>query len=415
MFDLDRWQEIYSTLRKNKMRTILTAFGVFWGIFMLVVMLGAGQGLKHGVTAGMGDFATNSAFMWSQTTTIPYKGFPKGRWFTFTNEDIKALRDNVPEIDMLAPRIERNSSQVIYKLNTGSYSILGDYPDYNQIDPVELLKGRYVNEIDISSSRKVAVIGRRVADDLFDNDDDPIGKYVRIQGVYFQVIGVFASKHSGGWGEHQEQCITVPFTAMQKAYNIGNRVYYFALTSKSDISVSQTLEKAKAVLLARHSVSPDDKEAIGSNDVEEEFKKINGLFNGIAALVWLVGMGTLLAGIIGISNIMLVVVKERTKEIGIQRAIGATPYFIISQIMMEAVVLTSIAGYFGLVCGVGVVELVNGLLPPNDGTSMFSNPEVEFGVAINALIVLVVAGAVSGLLPAYRAISVKPIDALRYE
>ncbi len=414
MFDLDRWQEIYSTLRKNKMRTIMTAFGVFWGIFMLVVMIAAGRGFENGVTAGMGDFATNSAFMWSQNTTIPYKGFPKGRWFSFTNEDIKALRDNVPEIDMLAPRIERGSSPVVYELSTGSYSIQGDYPDYDKIDPVEIIKGRYINELDIKLSRKVAVVGRRVIDDLFEPDEDPMGKYIRIQGVYFQVIGVFASKHTGRWGESQEQCITLPFTSMQKTYNIGNRVYYFALTSKPGVSVSRTLERAKAVLLARHSVSPDDKEAIGSNDVEEEFLKIGRLFQGIAALVWLVGTGTLLAGVIGISNIMLVVVKERTKEIGIQRAIGATPLSIISQIMLEAVVLTAIAGYFGLVFGVGVVELASYMLPQSEN-SMFAHPEVKFNVAMSALGILVISGAVAGLIPAYRAIKVKPIEALRYE
>ncbi len=392
----------------------MTAFGVFWGICMLVVMLGAGEGLKNGITSGMGDFATNSAFMWTQTTTIPYKGFPKGRWFTFTNEDIKALRDNVPEIDMLAPRIQRGGSQVVYGLSTGSYQVDGDYPDYDKIDPVEIIKGRFINDIDIKASRKVAVVGKRVIADLFKPDEEPIGKYIRIQGVYFQIIGVFASKHTGRWGENQEQGITLPFTSMQKTYNIGNRVYYFALTSKPHVSVSQTLEKAKALMLARHSCSPDDKEAIGSNDVEEEFQKIGRLFNGIAALVWLVGIGTLLAGIIGISNIMLVVVKERTKEIGIQRAIGATPFTIISQIMLEAIVLTSIAGYFGLACGVGLVELADYMFPPSED-SMFAHPEIHFATAVSALCILIVSGALAGLIPAYRAIKVKPIDALRYE
>ena len=414
MFDLDRWQEIYSTLRKNKLRTVMTAFGVFWGIFMLVVMLGAGQGLKNGVTAGMGDFATNSAFMWTQNTTVPYKGFPKGRWFTFTNEDIKALRDNVPEIDMLAPRIQRGGVPVVYGLNSGAYQVQGDYPDFNQIDPVEIVKGRFINDIDINASRKVAVIGKKVADDLFRYDEEPIGQYIRIQGVYFQVIGVFASKHTGGWGESQEQAVTLPFTAMQRVFNIGNRVYFFALTAKPNVSVSQTLEKAKALMLARHSCSPDDKEAIGSNDVEEQFRKISLLFTGIATLVWLVGAGTLLAGVIGISNIMLVVVKERTREIGIQRAIGARPRTIIGSIMLEAIVLTAIAGYLGLVCGVGVVELVSYAIPPSPN-SMFANPEVHFGTAVTALCILIVSGALAGLIPAYRAVSVKPIDALRYE
>jgi putative ABC transport system permease protein len=401
-------------LRKNKLRTVMTAFGVFWGIFMLVVMLGAGRGLENGITMGMGDFATNSAFMWTELTTIPYKGFPKGRWFTFNNEDIKALRDNVPEIDMLAPRLQQGGVQVVYGLNSGMYQVQGDYPDFNGIDPVEIIKGRFINEIDISSSRKVAVVGKRVIDDLFDAGDEPIGKYIRIRGVYFQIVGVFASKHSGRWGESQEQAVTLPYTSMQRAFNVGNRVYFFAMTSKPNISVSQTIEKAKALMLARHSCSPDDKEAIGSNDVEEEFMKISRLFGGVAVLVWLVGTGTLLAGIIGISNIMLVVVKERTKEIGIQRAIGARPRIIITGIMLEAIVLTAIAGYFGLVCGVGIVELVDSAIPPSPD-SMFAHPEVHFGTAISALAILIVSGALAGLIPAYRAVSVKPIDALRYE
>ena len=414
MFDLDRWQEIYSTLRKNKMRTLMTAFGVFWGIFMLVVMLGAGRGLENGVSKEMGDFATNSAFMWTQATTIPYKGFPKGRWFTFTNEDIKALRDNVPEIDLLAPRIQRGGVPVVYGLSSAVYQIQGDYPDFNKIDPVDIIHGRYINDIDISTSRKVAVVGKRVIDDLFEPEEEPIGKYIRIQGVYFQVIGVFASKRSGGWGESQEQTITLPFTSMQRTFNIGNRVYLFALTSQPHVSVSQTLEKAKTLMLACHSCSPDDKEAIASNDMEEQFLKIKRLFNGVAALIWLVGTGTLLAGIIGISNIMLVVVKERTKEIGVQRAIGARPRTIIMSIMLEAVILTAIAGYFGLVCGVGVVELVDAAFPPAPDV-MFAHPEVHFRTALSALVLLIISGALAGLIPAYRAVSVKPIEALRYE
>jgi len=414
MFDLDRWQEIYSTLQKNKLRTVMTAFGVFWGIFMLVVMLGAGRGLENGIKSGMGDFATNSAFMWTQATTIPYKGFPKGRRFTFTNDDIKALRDNVPEIDMLAPRIERGGVPVVYGLNTGSYNVRGDYPDFNHIDPVEMLSGRFINEIDIREARKVAVLGQRVVSDLFRFDEEPVGTYIRIQGVYFQIIGVFASKHSGGWGENQELSITLPFTSMQRVFNIGNRFHNFALTAQPQVSVSQTLEKAKALLLARHSCSPDDSEAIGSNDVEEQFMKISMLFRAITALMWLVGIGTLLAGIIGISNIMLVVVKERTKEIGIQRAIGARPFIIINSIMLEAIVLTAIAGYLGLVCGVGVVELVDYAFPPSPDT-MFANPEVHFGTAVASLGILIFSGALAGLIPAYHAVSVKPIDALRYE
>ena len=414
MFDLDRWQEIYSTLRKNKMRTFMTAFGVFWGIFMLVVMLGAGSGLENGVAMEFGNFAQNSAFMWTQATTVPYKGFPKGRRFTFTNDDFKLLRDNVSEIDILVPRVQQGGTQVVNGLNIGAYQVQGDYPDFDKIDPVDILKGRFVNDFDIVNYRKVAVVGIRVIEELFDGDVEPIGKYIRIQGVYFQIVGVFASRRSGRWGESQELCITIPFTTMQRVFNLGNRVHRFALTAQPHISVSQTLDKAKTLMLARHSCSPDDKEAIGTNDMEEQYQRIARLFSGVSALVWLVGIGTLLAGVIGISNIMLVVVKERTKEIGIQRAIGARPSIIINGIMLEAIVLTAFSGYMGLVCGVGVVEFVDYTFPPS-AENMFAHPQVHFVTAITALSILIVSGAMAGLIPAYHAVSVKPIDALRYE
>ncbi len=414
MFDLDRWQEIYSTLRKNKMRTFLTAFGVFWGIFMLVVLQGAGRMLENGIAGSLGDFATNSAFMWAQTTTVAYKGFPKGRGFMFNNEDIKALRDNVSDIDLLAPRVQRGSSLVVYGLETGSYSINGDYPDFNQIDPVKISNGRFINQIDVDNYRKVAVIGRQVAEELFPADEDPIGQYIRIQGVYFQVIGVFTSERQ----QRRESTITIPFTTMQRAYNIGNQVYYFAMTAKPDVSVSKVLSQAKSLLQARHSISPDDREAIGAEDVEYEFQRITMLFSGINILVWIVGIGTLLAGVIGISNIMLIIVKERTHEIGIQRAIGATPRVIITQIMLEAIVLTTIAGYFGMVCGVGVVEAAAHIManaPSENRMASLFVPEVQFVVAVRALMIIIFCGALAGLIPAYRAVKVKPIDALRYE
>ncbi len=420
MFDLDRWQEIIHTLKNNKMRTFLTAFGVFWGIFILVIMLGSGKGLENGVTNGMGDFATNSVFIWGQRTSIPYKGFKRGRRIEFTNEDTKALRQSIPEIELLAPRIQawggNGENNVVRGLKTGAFSILGDYPEVNKIDPLTITQGRFINQIDLQEKRKVAVIGQRVYNALFENNEDAIGQYIRINGVYFKVVGLFQSKHNGGWAQWQEQAIFMPLTTLQKTYNYGNRVGHYSITSISSISASKVEEKVKRLLSQRHHIHPDDKEAIGSNNVEEEFLRINGLFNGISLLVWIVGIGTLLAGIIGVSNIMLVVVKERTNEIGIQRAIGATPTHVISQIITESVVLTLIAGYIGLAAGVGVIELVAYQLAkaPSDG-QMFTNPEVNFQIAMAALGILVFSGALAGLIPAHRAVSIKPIDALRAE
>lgn len=421
MFDIDRWQEIMSALLKNKLRTLLTAFGVFWGIFMLIVMLGSGKGLQNGVTSDFGNFATNSCFMWTQRTSVPYKGFPRNRSFNFNNDDIKALRENIPEIDLLAPRLEgggmRGGDNVIRGLKSGAFTINGDYPDWNRIDPVTMTSGRFLNENDILGQRKVAVIGNKVADILFKPGEVRLDQYIRIKGVYFKVVGTFKPANSNvNFGGDKEQTIFMPFTTLQKTYNYGSVVGWFAMTSKPGIPVTVVEDKAIALMARRHSVSPEDKEALGHFNMEKEYNKMMGLFAGINGLVWLVGTGTLLAGVIGISNIMLVIVKERTKEIGIRRALGARPSNIIGQIITESIFLTSVAGYFGLVVGVALLEGINYLLVNSGGeSSMFKRPEVNFNVAMIALFILVVSGALAGLIPARRAVSIKPIDALRDE
>ena len=426
MFDRDRWQEILSALKQNKLRTVLTAFGVAWGIFMLVIMLGSGNGLRNGILDGMGGFATNSVFMWSQPTNVAYKGFKKGRQYAFNNSDTKAILDKVPEIATLAPRLQARfwqkpgESNVVRGLKTGAFNIMGDYPDYYKTDPLTMLKGRYIDDDDINYKRKVAVIGIRVRDALFTAKENPIGQYIRIKGVFFMVIGVFRSQHNGGWAEWQEQWVDMPLTTMQQTYNYGQDVSFYGITAKTGISATVVEDKVKALLKQRHSISPDDKEAIGSENVEKNFIKLNGMFAGINGLVWIVGIGTLLAGVIGVSNIMLIIVKERTKEIGIHRAIGAAPRVIISQIITESVFLTTLAGYTGLVLGVGVIEMINMLLIKQaaanpEARTMFTRPEVDFSLAVTAMTILIICGAIAGLIPARRAVSIKPIDALRYE
>ena len=421
MFDIDRWQEIYAALKSNKLRTFLTAFGVFWGIFMLIVMLGSGKGLENSVFEDLGDFATNSAFIWTRKTTMPYKGFTRGRRYNFTNEDMKALKDNIKEIDILAPRLQGwgagdGQNNVTRGQKTGAFTIQGDYPEMNEIDPNKILEGRFINYKDIDQSRKVCVIGTRVKEILFEDDEEPIGEYIRIKGVYFQVVGLIEPVGNINMGGEKEQTIWLPFTSLQKAYNFGNVVHYFSVTAKENIPVSVVDEKCRTLLKERHHIHPDDNQAIGGFNLEEEFGKMKGLFTGISVLIWIVGTGTLIAGVIGVSNIMLIIVKERTKEIGIQRAIGATPSRIISQIIMESVVLTALAGYIGLVVGVGLIELINYLLESSGSSGdFFRHPSVDFGVAITALIILIVSGAFAGLIPAQRAVSIKPIDALRDE
>lgn len=418
IFDADRWREIFNTLNKNRVRTFFTAFGVFWGIFMLVIMMGSGSGLENSVNRDMGDMATNSVFLWTQRTTMPYKGFDRGRFYNFKNSDTEALLENIPEIKHIGPRIRGWSStdnNVVRGERTGAFVMQGDYPAYNLIDPVGMKLGRFVNDLDIRDRRKVCVIGQRVVNELFAPGEDPLGQYLRIQGVYFKVVGVFESKKPQR-ADHENQIIYLPFTTLQKTYNFGDIVGWYSITSQDNVPVSVVEDKVKALLRQRHTIHPDDIRAVGSFNLENEFKKMTTLFAGIRGLIWIVGIGTLLAGVIGVSNIMLIIVKERTKEIGIQRAIGATPWNVISQVILESMILTTLAGYVGLVLGIGIVEGVNYLLVSTGAESeMFANPEVNFSVAIQALEVLVISGILAGLIPAYRAVNMKPIDALRNE
>ncbi len=421
MFDRDRWQEIYSTLKSNKLRTFMTAFGVFWGILMLIIMTGSGNGLKNAVYDGFVDFATNSSFIWTRQTTIPYKGLPRGRQWLFNNADMKALKEGIPEIGYLAPRLQpwsgNGDNNVVRGTKTASYDIFGDYPDYFRIDPVILLSGRVINDIDIIEKRKVAVIGNRVKEELFEKQEDPIGKYIRIRGVYFQVVGVYEPKNKNiSFGEDKEKTIFLPFTSLQVAYNMGDDVHFIAVTAKDNIPVSVVEKKVLSLLAARNKIAPEDEQAFGHFNLEEEFKQMNGLFAGINILIWIVGIGTLFAGVIGVSNIMLIVVKERTKEIGIQRSIGATPWRIIGQILMESVTLTAISGMIGLVLGVGILELINyQMVSSGAEAEMFKNPGVNFDIAVTALTVLIGAGLFAGFIPARKAVSIKPVEALRAE
>lgn len=419
LFEQDTWREIGMSLKKNKLRTFLTGFGVSWGILMLIFMLGAGNGLKNGVTSGFGDFATNSFFVWAQPTTKPYKGFPRGRQFNFVTDDIQAIKDQVPEIDIVAPKLQggrwsSGGDNVVRGKNSGSYSINGDYPEVFVIDPVKIEGGRLLNMKDITDKRKVAVIGIRVREMMFDEDEDPVGQQLQIQGVYFTVIGVITPKGNVNMNGDKKESIWIPFSTLQQVYNYGNIVGFFAMTAKENIPASVAEEKVRALLAERHQVAPDDDMALGGFNIEAEFKKMTGLFTAINIVIWVVGIGTLLAGVIGISNIMMIVVKERTKEIGVRRAIGATPINIVSQIMMESVVLTFFAGLVGLLIGVWALELLSPLFDAAE-ESFIRNPEVDVKIVLLAIFVIVITGTFAGFLPAKRAIKIKAIDALRDE
>lgn len=419
MFDRDSWQEIAETLGRNRLRTGLTAFGVSWGIFLLVVLLGSGQGMSNGAKAGFGNMATNSFFLWSQRTSKPYKGTLQGRPVEMNLADAEAIR-RLDGISIVAPRIQLggfgSGGSVTRGGESRAFSVMGDFPEVFQIQPVRMLEGRQLNPLDVAEKRKVAMIGNRVAEVLFEKWEKPLGQTIRINGIEFHVVGTFESAQSGDRSEQDAETIYIPFTTFQQAYNGGGRVGWFSINAAPGYDASQVLEKTLALLRERHRVAPDDLRAFGSFDLAERFNQMNGLLGGINVLIWIVGIGTLAAGAIGVSNIMTIVVKERTAEIGLRRAIGARPFQIISQVSLEAILLTVLAGGAGLIVGVVLVEAIgfaleSGGSPPQ----MFRQPGLTFSQAVFSLLVLVVAGLLAGIIPARRAVAVPPVEALRAE
>jgi putative ABC transport system permease protein len=420
MFDLDRWHEIGAALAKNRLRTFLTAFGVGWGIFLLVVLLGSGNGLSNGVMQGFSGTATNSLFVWGMRTSKPFAGLEAGRSIEFTNADTEELRRRVPEAAVISPRLQmggwRGGATARRNNEVGSFNVVGDYPEIFTIQSMILDHGRLLNHNDLVEQRKVAVIGTRVVETLFEKGEEPVGDAIEIQGVWFKVVGVFRTRQIGQQGERDATTIYVPFTTYQQAFNAQNKVHWFAVTAKPEHKASEVETKVLDILRSRHKVSPDDRRGIGFFNLEKEFGKISGLFTGIRILMWIVGLGTLTAGAIGVSNIMLIVVKERTKELGIRRAIGATPVAVVGQIVLEALVLTTVAGLLGLMVGVGVLEAVAQLVAANaDPTkpTMFVQPGVSFGDALQAVTILAIAGVIAGFIPAQRAVAVPTVVALR--
>ena len=420
MFDREKWNEIIEALTANTFRTILTAFGVFWGIFILVILLAAGKGLENGVKQGFAGTATNTMFMWSQSTSKPYKGLPQIRQYNFKNNDVAALKANFPDLLYVSPRNQlggfRDSNNIIRGTKTGSFNVYGDYPEIIKQESSEIIKGRFINYQDINLKRKVAVIGEGVVKGLYDKDEEVMGTYIKINGVNFMVVGVYKKTASRGDSESEQKSVFIPFTAFQQAFNYGEIVGWMTLTAKDNASITELKPKIFNFMKSRHFIHPDDERAIGAFDLFAEFSKVQGLFTILNFIAFFVGTLVLLSGIIGISNIMLIVVKERTKEIGIRRALGATPFAIRSQILSEAIFLTIIAGMFGVAMATGVLAIVNHILDgmPKEGM-MFANPSVDLGVVMIALLILIGAGLLAGFIPAQTAINVKPVDALRTE
>lgn len=422
MFNKDQWNEILEALSAKPLRTFITAFGVFWGITILVILLAASTGLENGVKRGFGGMSTNSMFMWTNSTSKPYKGLPQGRYYNFKNSDIDVLKREFSELLYVSPRNQlggfRGSNNVIRGTKTGAYNVYGDYPEYILQQPMQILKGRFLNYEDIKQKRKIAVIGEGVIRELYQSGEEVLGSYIKVNGVNFMVVGVYKSiSNMGGDSEEKQKEIYTPFTTFQQAFNYGEIVGWMAITAKDGYPITDVKNKIFDLLKERHKIAPDDDRAIGNFDLYAEYSKINGLFTILTTISFVVGGLILLSGVIGIINIMLIVVKERTKEIGIRRALGATPWDIRKQILTESVVLSLIAGMAGIIFSTFVIMMVNSLLDniPDPSEVMFANPSISLSIVVAALIILIVSGLIAGFIPAQTAIKTKPIDALRTE
>ncbi len=397
----------------------MTAFGVFWGIFILVLLLALTNGLKNGVQADFGDFATNTIFMWTQRTSMPYKGFTKGRSFNFRQSDVALLKEKFPELRFVSPRNQlggfRGSNNVTRKDKTGAFNIYGDNPEYINQEPLDILKGRFLSYSDIQNERKVAVVGTDVIKSLYDLGEEPIGSYLKINGINFMVIGVVKKSTSQGDNQEDANTIYIPFSTFGKAFNYGDVVGWMAITAIDEVPITQIKPQIMKEMRLSHKVHPDDQRAIGHFDLAEQFAKITGLFAILSFVGYFVGALVLMSGVIGISNIMLIVVKERTKEIGIRRALGATPKEIRGQVLQESMVLTLISGMAGISFAAGLIWVMNTVLDTAGGVENFANPSVGIGVIFVALAILVLSGLLAGMIPATRATQMKPVDALRMD
>ena len=420
MFDFDGIHEIWQTITRNKTRSLLTAFGVFWGIFLLVILSSTGNGFENGLMKQVEGVTPNTGFFFVNQTSEPYKGYQKGRAWTMQLADIVAIKETFPCITAISPEASLWSSEdknVVYSSRSGSFSVKGVMPEYNDIQRSKILKGRYINDTDIAANRKVCLLGKKVYETMFEKGEDPLGKMVKVNGIYFQVVGVVRSYTEDiNINGTIDESVILPFTTMQQVYALGDKIYFFAMVADDDTPISDIEEDIKQFIKQRHDIAPIDDDAFNSFNLSEIFKAFKGLFFGIHILIWIVGLGTLMSGIIGVSNIMLVTVKERTREIGVRRALGAKPKNIISQVLSESLLLTTLAGLVGLCIGVGVmaiVAMITSNMPSDD--AMFQDPNIGFGAAVAATVIVIISGLLAGVLPAWRAIQIKAIDAIREE
>ena len=412
-FDIDSYREILDTITRNKARSFLTGFGVFWGIFMLVALIGGGQGMKEQLNNNFAGFATNSGIIFPQATTKAYHGFRKGRTWNLTYQDITRLKQHIPELDIVSPMLSLWGKTATFRDKTATCSFKGLLPNYIKIEEPVMYYGRYINDMDIAQGRKVCVLGKKIYKTLFPGGGDPCGQRVRIDSTYYQVVGVDYAAGNMNINGRAEESVTVLISLVQHAYNRGNDIDLICATAKPGYRMSKISPRIREVLGNAHQVDPTDEKAITIINTEVMFSMMDSLFSGVNFLIWLVGIGTLLAGAIGVSNIMMVTVRERTTEIGIRRAIGATPRTILSQIITESIVLTAVAGMSGILFAVIILQMLE-VGNTTDGI-VSAHFQVNFWTAIGAMALLSVLGVLSGLAPAARAMSIKPVDAMRDE
>ena len=412
--DIDSYREILDTLTRNKSRSFLTGFGVFWGVFMLVALIGGGQGLKEKLNQNFSGFATNAAMVWAQPTTKAYKGFRKGRLWQMDYKDVERLRQKVPELEVVSPVLFSNGGYAYFGDRKTQIGVNGTAPEYQHINSPQMYYGRYLNDMDLQQRRKVCVIGKKTYKDLFPGGGDPCGRRIRIDSVYYQIVGVDYNMSGGmSFGNEAGTTVILPITLMQQTYNRGNQVDMIAITGRPGVVMSSLSQRVRETVARAHTVDPTDEQGVMMFNTEVLFQVLDNLFRGVNFLIWLVGLGTLLAGAIGVSNIMMVTVRERTTEIGIRRAIGATPRMILSQIISESVVLTLVAGMSGILFGVMILQMLE-MGNTEDGI-VTAHFQVDFWTAIFAALIIAAMGILAGLAPAARAMSIKPVDAMRDE
>ena len=414
--DIDTYREIVDTITRNKARSFLTGFGVFWGVFMLVALMGGGQGLKEMLEKNFEGFAQNTVVIGAEQTTKPYKGFRKGRWWSMDYKDIDRLKQRVPELEAVVPMIFsrwRGSNTAYYGDQKTQPRIQGTVPEMVKVITPKMYYGRYLNDVDMREQRKVCVIGKKIYKELFREGGDPCGKKIRVDSTYFEVIGVDYAEGGISFNGRAEEKITLPITLMQSLFNRGNEVDLIAATGREGVVMSKITDRIRETVARAHFVDPTDEQGAIVFNTELMFQMVDNLFKGVNFLIWLVGLGTLLAGAIGVSNIMMVTVRERTTEIGIRRAIGATPKMILSQIISESILLTLVAGMSGILFGVMILQMLE-LANTEDGI-VNAHFQVSFWTAIFCAFVVSSLGVLAGLAPAARAMSIKPVDAMRDE